>query len=87
VLIDTYLFCAEGGAETLHIESTGDEYVNVSFNIQEGKIKIKAEDLLTAAKAIKAILKEQEPRTLSENRVKVGNHYAHNVDHIIMTGC
>ena len=87
MIIDTIIFCAEGGAETLHIESSGDDYVKVSFNIQEGEIKIKAEDLLTAAKAIEAILKEQKPRVLSDNRVKIGNHYAHNVDHIIMTGC
>jgi hypothetical protein len=87
VIIDTIIFCAEGGAETLHIESTGDDYVKVSFNIQECEIKIKAKDLITAAKAMEAILKEQEPRTLSEKPVKIGNHYAHNVDHIIMTGC
>ena len=48
---------------------------------------IKAKDLIAAAKAIEALLKEQEPRTLRDNRVKIGNHYAHNVDHIIMTGC
>jgi len=87
VNIETYICCAEGGAETLHIDSTGDDYVKVSFNIQDGKIKIKAKDLLKAAKVIEAILKEQEPHTLSANRVKIGNHYAHNVDHIIMTGC
>jgi len=48
---------------------------------------IKAKDLITAAKAIEALLKEQESLTLRDNRVKIGNHYAHNVDHIIMTGC
>lgn len=48
---------------------------------------IKAKDLIAVAKAIEALLKEQEPRVLSDNRVKIGNHYAHNVDHIIMTNC
>lgn len=48
---------------------------------------LSAKDLITVAKAIDAILKEQEPHTLSDNRVKIGNHYAHNVDHIIMSGC
>lgn len=86
MIIDTYIEGADG-VETLHIESTGGDYVKVSFNIKACEIKIKAKDLITAAKAIDAILKEQEPRVLSDNRVKIGNHYAHNVDHIIMTGC
>lgn len=86
MIIDTYIDDADG-VETLHIEFTGEDYVKVSFNIKACEVKIKAKDLITAAKAIEAILKEQEPRTLSENRFKIGNHYAHNVDHIIMTGC
>jgi len=48
---------------------------------------IKAKDLIAVARAIETLLKEQEPRVLSDNRVKIGNHYAHNVDHIIMTAC
>jgi hypothetical protein len=56
VLIDTHIYDAEGGAETLHVEFTGDDYVKVSFNIKESAIKIKAKDLITAAKAIEAIL-------------------------------
>ncbi len=48
---------------------------------------LNAKDLITVAKAIEAILKDQELHTLSDNRVKIGNHYAHNVDHIIMSGC
>ncbi len=56
MLIDTHIYDAEGGAETLHVEFTGDDYVKVSFNIKESAIKIKAKDLITAAKAIEAIL-------------------------------
>lgn len=65
-------------------------YSNETFKLfhdEKFVATLSAKDLITAAKAIEAILKEQEPRTLFEKPVKIGNHYAHNVDHIIMTGC
>lgn len=65
-------------------------YSNETFKLfhdEEFVATLSAKDLITAAKAMEAILTEQEPRILSNNRVKIGNHYAHNVDHIIMTGC
>jgi len=74
--------------EETHVEI--EFYSNETFKLfhdEEFVATLSAKDLITAAKAMEAILTEQEPRILSDNRVKIGNHYAHNVDHIIMSGC